>query len=178
LATDKELKTLLLICEKNPDQFNSIVQKDKVELKHFCKELIQYGGTTIELAGGKFFTDDKLVKPARTVLKLFKHKRQSILINLGFKDILFSTLAPHFKDDEHIKLMSLLKGERISGRILFQDTQNELALIFKDAIDKGEISSSGKDVSNWLANWFKYTDANKTPKDCTFKGCLNVLSEE
>jgi hypothetical protein len=148
-----------------------------VELKHFCKEIIQYGGTTIELAGGKFFTDNKLVKPARTVLKLFKHRQHSIIINPRFKDVLFETLKSHFKDNDHVRLMALLKGEGSSGRIVFLDSQYKLVSIFKDAINKGEISSPTKDVCNWLANWFKYTDASKGSADCTFKECFGVLSE-
>ena len=178
MTADKALKTLLLICDKDPDQFNSIVQKDKEELKHFCKEIIQYGGTTIELAGGTVFTDDKLVKPARSVLKLFKHKQQSIVIKADYKGILIDLLKTHFDEEDQLKLMFLLKGESISGRIVFLETQNKLAHVFKQAIDKNGISSSRKDVSNWLANWFKYMAANKGQTECTYKQCFGVLSKK
>lgn len=178
MATTKELNTLLSICEKDPEQFNSIVEQDKKELKHYCKELIQYGGTTITLAGGKVFTDDKLVKPARTVLKLFKHKKQTIVINHAFKAVLLEELNPYFNTEDSVKLNRLLNGEGISGRIVFAETQNKLASIFKQAIDENHISSSRKDVCNWIANWFNYAAQGKGSTKCSFKECLIVIDAE
>ena len=177
MATDKELKTLLLLCEKDPDYFNSIVQMDKIELKHYCKELIQYGGTTIALAGGNNFTDDKLVKPARKTLKLFKHKQQSIVINHAFKGVLYNTLKSYFSPEDHSKLNNLLQGEKISGRVLFLKEENQLAYIFKQVIEKGEISSSRKEVSNWLGNWFLFTDTNNKPANCSYNESVTVISD-
>jgi len=75
LKTDTELAQLLLFCDKDLEYFGSLEKAVQQELLLYSREIVKYGGITHEISGGRVFTDDTLLKPARMLLKSLKKKK-------------------------------------------------------------------------------------------------------
>ena len=75
MTQDKELTKNLMRCDNDSEYFKGLTQKAQNELKHYCRDLIKYSGTTHELVGGKVFTDNTLLKPAKRLIKTLKIER-------------------------------------------------------------------------------------------------------
>jgi len=70
-----ELAKLLKRCNSEPEYFDKLPLQEQMELKNYCKEIVKYGGVTHEMVGGKVFTDNTLLRPAKNVLKSLKRKK-------------------------------------------------------------------------------------------------------
>ena len=81
MISDKELKKLLLLCDKDQDYFLNLAQNEQIELKNYCLEIVKYGGTTHQLPASKVFTDTTLLKPARGLVKTLKRKKGGVRIS-------------------------------------------------------------------------------------------------
>ena len=75
MKTDTELAQLLLFCDKDLEYFGSLEKAVQQELLLYSREIVKYGGIIHELSGGRVFTDDTLLKPARMMLKSLKKKK-------------------------------------------------------------------------------------------------------
>ncbi len=76
MASDKELAKILKHCDNTPEHLFTLEQSVQIELKQYCQELIKYGGTAHHLPGGKIFTDNTLLKPAKNLVKFLKRKKE------------------------------------------------------------------------------------------------------
>lgn len=76
MITDIELAKMLTRCDSDPNYFGSLSLEVQLDLKHFCREIIKYGGTTHAMAGGKVFTDNTLLRPAKNLVKSLKRKKE------------------------------------------------------------------------------------------------------
>ena len=70
-----ELTKALMLCDKDPEYFSGLTQEEQNELKHYCREIVKYSGTTHNLVGGKVFTDKTLLKPAKILVKSLKKRK-------------------------------------------------------------------------------------------------------
>jgi len=62
-------------CNSDPGFFASIPIEGQVELKHYSKEIIKYGGTTHAMSGGRIFTDNTLLQPAKNLIKSLRRQK-------------------------------------------------------------------------------------------------------
>ena len=76
MISDIELAKTLIVCDSKPGHFISLTLEMQIELKQYCRDIIKYSGTTHEIAGGKVFTDNTLLKPARNLMKSLKKKKE------------------------------------------------------------------------------------------------------
>ena len=76
MIADSDLAKMLLLCNSDPEFFEKLHQNEKQELKYFCMEIVKYGGITHEMAGGKRFTDNTLLRPAKNLVKTLKRKKE------------------------------------------------------------------------------------------------------
>jgi len=74
LIPDTDLAKMLQRCDSDPNYFATLSVEVQLDLKHFCREIIKYGGTTHAMAGGKVFTDNTLLRPAKNLVKSLKKK--------------------------------------------------------------------------------------------------------
>ena len=75
MISDKELAKILVLCDNEAEHFSGLALDLQIELKQYCKGIIKYSGTTHELVGGKVFTDNTLLKPAKKLIKSLKKKK-------------------------------------------------------------------------------------------------------
>jgi len=66
---------MLMRCNSDPTFFTSQSLEVQVELKDYSKEIIKYGGTTHAMAGGKVFTDNTLLQPAKNLVKSLRKRK-------------------------------------------------------------------------------------------------------
>ncbi len=72
MIPDTELEKILKHCDREPNYFSGLALSVQTELRQYCRVIIKYGGTTHELSGGKVFTDNTLLKPAKRLVKSLK----------------------------------------------------------------------------------------------------------
>lgn len=89
---------------------------------------------------------------------------------------LFDCLKDYFEKEELSILESLLKGEKLEGRLNFKKQQNQLAEVFFRLKEKGLLSNTIEEASVWMASNFTYRNKSKQV-NCKFESIKNVFSK-
>lgn len=84
-----------------------------------------------------------------------------------FRDEILSALGNHFSDDDKIYLKSLIDGESIEMKILFNGNASTLIKTIAYLFEHSQqiIGNTRKDVFQWIETYFKYKGKNNMAKN-------------